>query len=306
MDGAGGSRVCRLLFGVSLGLAALLAISTAATAAATAPARWIVFSATPRGAQTSQLFRIHPSGTGLKQLTTGTLSSIAPAFSPDGKKIAFARTGVGILTVNSDGTGLRRLTTNGRDSYPAWSPDGKSVAFVRPDSNGWNVHVMSSSGAGQRRLSQAPPAGRPSWTASGLLIPSGGNLLKIDPATGHVRKYYDVTVDAVWGMNTAAISPDAKTMTYVGARAPDPGDTDCGDNPCQRFALYIEGLLKGKKPRSLVKNVGPATFSPDGKQVVFVEKGGLVLRSLATGKSTLISTGSAYPTIAAPPAWQPR
>ena len=34
--------------------------------------------------------------------------------------------------MNIDGTGLHRLTTNGRDSYPTWSPDGKQVAFVRP------------------------------------------------------------------------------------------------------------------------------------------------------------------------------
>ena len=303
MDGAPKRRAPRLS---TLALAVLLALGVAATAAGSAPARWIVFSATPAGGQASQLFRIQSSGAGLKQLTTGTLASIAPAFSPDGKQIAFARGGVGILRVNLDGTGLRRLTTNGRDSYPTWSPDGKQIAFVRPGKSAWNVYVMSSSGIAQRRLPQAPSAGRPSWQAGGLLIPSGGDLLKIDPTTGHVRKYYGATIDAVWGMNTAAVSPDAATITFVGARSPDPGDKDCGDGPCQRFALYIENVLKTRKPRLLVRDAGPSTFSPDGKRLAFAARNGLVLFSRADGRSTLIPTGKAYPNVAAPPVWQPR
>jgi dipeptidyl aminopeptidase/acylaminoacyl peptidase len=297
----------RLLVTVALALAVMLAIGVAASGAATAPGRWIVFSATSNGSLVNQLFRIQSSGGGLKQLTTGTLSSIAPVFSPDGKRIAFARSGVGILTLNLDGTGLHRLTTNPRDTTPAWSPDGKSIAFVRAGKNGWDLYTMSSSGGGARRLSQAPSAGRPSWTASGLLIPSGGDLLKVDTRTGHIQKYYGAEIDAVWGMNTASVSPNAKALAFVGARNPDPGDLDCGDGPCQRFALYTEDISKkAKKPHLLVKDAGPATFSADGKQLAFVFRGGITLRSVANGASKLISTGTATPTVAAPPTWQPR
>lgn len=301
MKGGAGPRVLRI---VSVAFVVVLAIAVAATAGTNAQRHWIVFSADPAGQSLEQLFRIHPAGDGLQQITTGGYSSIAPAFSPNGKRIAFARIGVGILTMNVDGTGLRRLTTNGRDSYPAWSPDGSHIAFVRPYKAAWTVYVMSSPGAGERRLPKAPPSGRPSWTAGGLTIPSGGDFLKIDPTTGHVLKYYGAEIDAVWGMNTVALSPDRSTITYVGMRSAEPGDKECGEGPCQRFALYKENILKTKKPVRVVKDAGPATFSPNGTQLAFVANSGLVLWSLAKGTSTTIPTGDAIPTVSAPPAWQ--
>jgi dipeptidyl aminopeptidase/acylaminoacyl peptidase len=196
------------------------------------------------------------------------------------------------------------LTTNGRDSYPAWSPDGSQIAFVRPYKAEWRISIMSSAGAGERRLRQAPPSGRPTWTAGGLLIPSGGDLLKIDPKNGHVQKYYGAQIDAVWGMNSVALSPNRTMITFVGARSAEPGDKECGEGPCPRFALYRENIVKGKTPQRVTKDAGPATFSPSGTQLAFVANGGLVLWSLAAGTSTTVATGDATPTVSAPPAWQ--
>jgi Tol biopolymer transport system component len=285
--------------------AVALAIAAVASAGANGQRTWIVFSADPAGQSLEQLFRIHPAGDGIQQITTGGYSSIAPAFSPSGKRIAFARLGVGILTMNADGTGLHRLTTNGRDSFPAWSPDGGHLAFIRPYKAEWRVHTMSSSGAAQRRLPQAPPSGRPSWTPAGLLIPSGGDLLKVDSTTGHVQKYYNAEIDAIWGLNSVALSPNRSTITFVGARAAEPGDKECGEGPCQRFALFKENLLtKIKRPQRVTNDAGPAGFSPNGTQLAFVAHGGLVLWSLAGGTSITIPTGTATPTVSAPPAWR--
>jgi len=292
---------------VSVAFAVVLAsvAAAAATAGTGAQGPWIFFSADPPGVNVEQLFRIHPAGDGLQQLTTGAYSSIAPAVSPNGKRIAFARLGVGILTMNIDGTGLRRLTTNGRDSFPAWSPDGAHIAFIRPFKTEWRVNTMSSAGAAERRLTQAPPSGRPSWTPAGLLIPSGGDLLKVDPTTGHVQKYFNAEIDAIWGLNSVTLSPSRSLITFVGARAAEPGDKECGEGPCQRFALYKESLLtKIKKPQKVTDDTGPAGFSPSGTQLAFVAHGGLVLWPLAGGTSTTIPTGDVTPTVSAPPAWQ--
>lgn len=264
----------------------------------------IVFSATPSGSLVSQLFSIDPSGSGLTQLTTGAHEALEPEVSSNGKELVFARIGVGIFTMRSDGTGLRRLTTGTRDSYPTWSPDGTRIAFVRPIAARWQLEVVRAAGGNPKRLAQGPPAGRPSWTKAGLLVPSGGDLLRVDPSTGRVLKYYNANIDAIWGLNSVALSPGGTALTFVGARAPEPGDKECGEGPCQRFGLYIEKLTtKAKKPRLVVKDAGPATFSPDGKQIVFVISGKLELLTVSGGTPKLISTGDTYASDTAPPAW---
>jgi dipeptidyl aminopeptidase/acylaminoacyl peptidase len=270
--------------------------------------QWILFTADPTGLGVEQIFRVTPSGKGLEQLTKGPDSSEAPAFSPNGKRIAFTRLGAGIFSMNLDGTGLRRLTSNGRDNSPTWSPDGKQIAFLRPAVDGWKLYVMSARGAGERRLRLAPSAGRPSWTAQGLVIPTQGDLAKVDPRTGRVQKLFGARIDATEGMDTTSVSPDLSTLTYVGSRPPDPGDKGCGEGvPCAVFGLYVENLSKHQRPRILARNTGPATFSPDGKSLAFVAQNHrILLRVLATGKSKFIPTGKRItPTTTSAPAWQP-
>ena len=90
------------------------------------------------------IYTMNPNGTGLVRLTDGFRTtppsySIQPAWSPDGKKIAFVTDrgspgpGVGLMEIyvmNVDGTGVARLTDNSaNDWHPSWSPDGTRIAF---------------------------------------------------------------------------------------------------------------------------------------------------------------------------------
>jgi Tol biopolymer transport system component len=75
----------------------------------------------------NDLWTVAPDGTGLTRLTfTERRDEFAPAYSPDGTKIAFnrvARSGrLGIWIVDADGTGAVQQTFGRQDLFPDWGP----------------------------------------------------------------------------------------------------------------------------------------------------------------------------------------
>ena len=72
------------------------------------------------------------------------------AFPGANGKIAFHTTRdvfTEIYTMNSDGSGLTRLTNNAADDQvPAWSPDGSQIAFTSSRDGNEEVYVMNSDG----------------------------------------------------------------------------------------------------------------------------------------------------------------
>lgn len=79
----------------------------------------IAFSSRREGR--SQVFTMGSDGSGVTRLT-GKLSSEMPAYSPDGRLIAFVRGG-NVYTIHTDGSGETRLTSGrGSQAWPSWQP----------------------------------------------------------------------------------------------------------------------------------------------------------------------------------------
>jgi Tol biopolymer transport system component len=106
----------------------------------------------------------------------------APAFSPDGSLIAFHRSGGagGIFVAGATGESVRRVTDAGFD--PAWSPDGRQIAFsteqvVDPAARGGASELfVVDLGAETPRKVVATDAVQPSWSPSGERIAYWSNI----------------------------------------------------------------------------------------------------------------------------------
>jgi Tol biopolymer transport system component len=271
--------------------------------------RWVVFAASPgHGTQSPQLFRVRISGSGLEQITTGRHVATDPAFAGDGRHVAFARLSSGLFVANVDGTGLRRLTGDGGDRFPVYSPNGRLIAFVRAaKSGGYRLWLMNASARRQHRLRLAPvlsAANRPAWTPDGrsLVVATDGAFYKLSATTGRTQRRLMPTYDASLGQLLWTLSPNGRTIAYVGRRAEPTG---CQGAACEVFALYLQSVTSSK-PKRAIADAGVPGWSRDGGRVAYAYQGGLAVQAVGGGAITTIPVGDAPIDGDSPPAWQPR
>ena len=110
-------------------------------------------------------------------LTTYPGFEATPAFSPDGRQIAFSWDGeqrdnddIYVILIGADLP--HRLTSHpARDVSPAWKPDGSQIAFARLDEEQVGIYVASPLGGAEQRIATLPPT-RISTSVRGTAEPS--------------------------------------------------------------------------------------------------------------------------------------
>ncbi len=131
-----------------------------------------------------------------------------PAISPDGRRVAYVRNSMDIMTdqrvrrvwlINTDGTEHTPLT--GRDvneSGPVWSPDGSRIAFASKTKHGNEIYVYWMASGKSVRLTQLEraPSGL-SWSPDGrqiafsMLAPEKPPVLVKEPSKPKDAKWAD-------------------------------------------------------------------------------------------------------------------
>ena len=155
----------------------------------------------------TDIFTMNPEGAGLAQLTGGNdlASDDEPAFSPDGREIAFVRES-GLYVMNADGSGRRRLSvgiTEPALARPAFSPDGEKIAYVcNPESGNRDICAVNVDGTGLVRITSHPKDDtEPAFSPDGTSIAFASTR---DEAPG--TQNYDVFTMHADGTNPANIT----------------------------------------------------------------------------------------------------
>ena len=188
----------------------------------------IAFSSTRDG--NLEIYVMDGDGSNPRRLTVHPGVDEYPAWSPDGKKIAFVsnRNNVNkdlrqIWTIDADGTTPIRLTDGLVDSYPDWSPDGTKIVYdahLHPEEHHVapaGITVMDADGKDKRLLTGE--GAHPAWSPDGRKIAfessRSGRHSEIYVMEADGRNQKRLTYD--FGDNRdPAWSPDGRHIAYTG------------------------------------------------------------------------------------------
>jgi Tol biopolymer transport system component len=306
----------------------LVAVALAAAAAASAqtnaaPARngRIVFERGPGGLQNlfgsprTELWTMTGAGRRLVRLTKNGTYDGNPAWSPNGKKLAFESTRAGdfdIWVADASGKHAHELTFSaGYDGNPAWSPDGTRIAFQSDRlGTGTTLWVMNADGTSQHAIVSAAGATytAPTWSPDGTRIAYAKHVVSCAPVC--------VGTDSIW-----TVAPDGSDPRQLFTA---PGDTNdpvwspdgtkiaFESNTGGDYDVYVMNA-DGSGVRDLTNHpaldASPA-WSPDGRRIAFLSDRAkksyreIYVMSAAGGRATRL-THSPAGFSSEQPDWQP-
>ncbi len=226
---------------------------------------------------------------------------ISPAWSPDGRKLAYVsfETQKAVVWTQDLVTGQRRIIANyrGSNSAPAWSPDGSRLAVVLSRDGIAQIYTVPAAGGAPTRLTTSSsidtePVYAPDGRSIYFVSDRGGGpqIYRVPSTGGDVER---VTFDGDYNISPA-ISPDGKLLAYITRQS-------------NAFHLMLMDLQGGTlQALTDTQDDESPSFAPNGRLIVYATQlqGSSVLMTTTLDgkiKTRLYSSGSDV----REPAWSP-
>lgn len=146
----------------------------------------------------SQIYLIHPDGTGLHRISFSGAIDTEPAFSPDGLSLLFTSDRGGspqIYRMSADGNGpAERMTfEEGNNFSPRYSPDGKSFTYTHLVNGSFYIAVQDFATQQMQLLTGGGWEKRPSFAPNGKMVlfaneAQGRGILSTVSSDGRVKQ----------------------------------------------------------------------------------------------------------------------
>jgi eukaryotic-like serine/threonine-protein kinase len=205
-------------------------------------------------------------------LTSYPGNETQPAFSPDGKQIAFVWDGeaaekpqIYVKLIDS-GRPLRLTGDDDPDCCPVWSPDGSRIGFIRSSGSGRRIFAVPALGGPARKLSEVDARGF-DWSPDGKSFvvstqdsAAGGNrLLLLGVDTAERRTLTSPVAKPPFGDQQPEFSPDGATVAFTRSSSNEVSD------------IYVVPVTGGEPHRLTSDNrqIGGLAWTSDGRSIVF-------------------------------------
>jgi Tol biopolymer transport system component len=212
-----------------------------------------------------------------------------PVLSPDGKRVAVAKTDIDKETSDvwvldtATGTGVKLTSSQKREpaNSPVWSPDGSQVAFVALREGYYGLYRKASNGSGSEELlyRNNAPMTLTDWSMDGRYLSyfstdlSGGTLFAVPLEATAERKPIEI-FRSQSQLAGPRLSPDSRYVVYV-------------SNQSGRNEVYVRPF--DRTGAQATPSAGPWQISDQGGQgMAFWRRDGKELYYLSANRAVMV------------------